>query len=92
MIEQKPAFPIALSIMEFIKELNIILGILDKYLIPTTDVEKKLNQVIETIVRIRHKFRVEKDYKTSDWIRAELAKVGVKLFDAKDKTTWIIEY
>jgi len=92
MIEQKPAFPIALSIMEFIKELNMVLGILDKYLAPTTDVEKKLNQVIETIVRIRHKFRMEKDYKTSDWIRAELAKVGVKLFDAKDKTTWIIEY
>mgnify|MGYP000088292499 CR=1 FL=1 len=92
MIEQKPAFPIALSIMEFIKELNMVLGILDKYLAPTTDVEKKLNQVIETIVRIRHKFRMEKDYKTSDWIRAELAKVGVKLFDAKDKTTWVIEY
>ena len=91
-LEYKPIFPIALLIMEFIKEMNIVLGVLDKHLIPTTDVEKKLNQVIDAIVKIRHKFRMEKDYKTSDWIRSELAKVGVKLFDTKDKTTWVIEY
>lgn len=91
-LRENPSYPIALATLKILEEFNSVLGVLDKYLAPTSEAETKLKQVIEAIVRIRHEFRMKKDYTTSDKIRSELAKVGIKLLDSKEKTTWIIEY
>jgi len=45
---------------------------------------------IETLIAARAKARTQKDWKESDRIRDELARMGVVLKDSKDGTTWEI--
>jgi cysteinyl-tRNA synthetase len=45
---------------------------------------------VEALVRARTLARSKKDFKESDRIRDELAKMGVVLKDSKDGTTWEI--
>jgi cysteinyl-tRNA synthetase len=45
---------------------------------------------IERLVTQRNHARAQKDWKESDRIRDELAKMGVVLKDSKDGTTWEI--
>ncbi len=91
-LEESPFYTLALLVFSVFKEINEVLGVLDKYFYGAEDVEKKLNSIVEAIVTVRHEFRMRKQYEVSDRIREALSKVGVKLFDSKDKTTWIIEY
>lgn len=45
---------------------------------------------VERLIRVRNEARRNEDYKESDRIRDELAKMGVVLKDTKDGTTWEI--
>lgn len=57
--------------------------------------ETKSNKKIEDdlmkmIIDLRLKYRQEKDFKMSDFIRDELMKIGIELKDTKEGTEWTI--
>jgi len=91
-LDSEPSYALALTIYSALKELNEVLGVLDKYFYGAKEVEEKLRRIVEAVVSVRHEFRMKKQYDVSDKIRDALAKVGVKLYDFKDRTTWVIEY
>ncbi len=93
-ISEKPEYTVAAAALRAFKRINVVLGVLDKHLAEApavSDAEKLVEQLIDLVVRIRAKHRAAKDWETADWIRSELAKLGVKLFDQRDKTTWRLE-
>jgi cysteinyl-tRNA synthetase len=59
-------------------------------LIPLTEATKSIEARIEKLIAERNAARKVKDFKESDRIRDELAKMGVVLKDTKDGTTWEI--
>jgi cysteinyl-tRNA synthetase len=65
---------------------NHCMKILGLRVVEPTDTEKK---EIEDLVVIRNKFRTEKKFKDSDFIRRQLIeKYGVELMDHKNRTLW----
>ncbi|MCS7099292.1 MAG: hypothetical protein NZ925_03000, partial [Sulfolobales archaeon] len=52
---------------------------------------EELEDLIKLLVEVRSRLRARKMYEESDWIRAELGKLGIKLADTKEGTTWTIE-
>jgi cysteinyl-tRNA synthetase len=59
-------------------------------LIPLTEATKNIEKKIEALIADRVAARSRKDWKESDRIRDELAKMGVVVKDSKDGTTWEI--
>jgi len=90
-LSNKPKYALLLKAYNMLYEFNQVLGVLDKYFIEASMEADIVNKLIELIVNIRQIHRKRKEYEIADWIRAELAKLNIKLFDYKDKTTWIIE-
>ncbi|MBV9956302.1 MAG: cysteine--tRNA ligase, partial [Pseudolabrys sp.] len=45
---------------------------------------------VENLIAQRNAARAKKDFKESDRLRDELAKMGVAIKDSKDGTTWEI--
>jgi len=89
-IVNHPAQALVLRAYSVLEEFNRVLGVLDDVFQPALR-EDRLEALIRLIVEVRQKHRAARDYETADWIRSELAKLGVRLMDSKDKTTWIIE-
>ena len=52
---------------------------------------KKIDGTINLLIKYRKKARLNNDFETSDLIRDELLKLGVKLNDSKDGTNYIID-
>lgn len=52
---------------------------------------EELEELIKLIVEIRSRLRHKKMYEESDWIRAELSKLGIRLADTKEETKWYFE-
>lgn len=50
-----------------------------------------IDQLVETIIRLRKRARDARDYQTSDIIRDELKKAGILLKDSREGTTWEFE-
>ena len=48
--------------------------------------EKKLNEVLSILVEVRNSSRKNKDFETSDKIRTELNRIGIKLEDNSNET------
>ena len=53
---------------------------------PPTLIKKKLNEVLSILIELRSSSRKNKDFETSDKIRNELNKIGIKLEDNTDET------
>ena len=47
-----------------------------------------LGKTLDILIKIRNKSRANRDFKTSDKIRDELNKIGIKLNDNEDETTY----
>ncbi|MEM1898553.1 MAG: DALR domain-containing protein, partial [Sulfolobales archaeon] len=89
-LEAKPNYASVLKAYILLKEFNEILGVLDDY-IYYSGREELINKLVELLVKVRQKHRELRDYETSDWIRNELMKLGIKLMDYKDRSRWVIE-
>lgn len=48
-------------------------------------------EILDKIIAVRNKARIEKNWAQADFIRDTLAKTGVSLKDSKDGTSWHIE-
>lgn len=47
-----------------------------------------VGKLVELLIEMRNKFRKEKDWETSDYIRDKLKEAGILLEDTKEGTTW----
>ena len=64
--------------------MNDILGLYGS--ISSHSDEKKLNEVLSILVEVRNSSRKNKDFETSDKIRTELNRIGIKLEDNSNET------
>ncbi len=91
-IERYETFELALRAYEILLNFNKVLGVLDKYFEEriTVDIEM-IEKLIELILKVRTELRKRKEYGLSDKIRQELLMLGIKVFDYKDGSKWVIE-
>ncbi|MFA9289821.1 MAG: cysteine--tRNA ligase [Solirubrobacteraceae bacterium] len=52
--------------------------------------DRKLNQVMEVLIDIRNKAKINKDYEIADGIRNQLKNIGIQLMDSNEKTNFTI--
>ncbi|MGC9009070.1 MAG: cysteine--tRNA ligase [Sulfolobales archaeon] len=81
---------IALKALNILEKMDHVLGILparEELKISPEEIEDWIKLIIE----IRKRLRKKRLYEESDWIREELLKRGVKVFDSKEDTLWIKE-
>mgnify|MGYP001203459167 CR=1 FL=1 len=57
----------------------------EKHIISSNEL---LGKTLDILIKIRNKSRVNRDFKTSDKIRDELNKIGIRLNDNEDETTY----
>ena len=88
-IVSNPEYTVILKAFMLLKEFNQVLGVLDRHFAEAFG-EINVSALIDLIVEVRSILRKRKDYELSDWIRDNLQKLGVKLLDDKDKTTWLL--
>jgi len=63
-----------------------LLGLLDEQ--TTTGNDKIIDSLMDTILKIRHEAKQNKDWATADKIRDELANIGIVIKDTKDGAVW----
>lgn len=77
------------KILEFLSSTaQDVLGILNLNSVGNDNGKSLENDLIELLIRLRSKAKIEKNYKLSDEIRDELKKIGVVLQDQKEKTIY----
>lgn len=69
------------KVMEVLKSLNSVLGVMDLEP-PETD------QRIEKLIKRREEARKKKNWDTADRIRLEIKEMGIEVIDTKDGTIW----
>ncbi len=90
-LADRPKRALVMKAYETMWEFNRVLGVLDKHFEERVGKEELIYPLIDLIVKVRQIHRSRKEYEISDWIRAELAKLGIRLMDYKDRTEWVIE-
>ncbi|WP_163467877.1 cysteine--tRNA ligase [Fusobacterium sp. IOR10] len=65
-----------------------VLGVLLKK--DTENLGNLTSELVEFLLEIRRKARAEKNWALSDEIRDRILKMGIKIKDGKDKTTWTL--
>ena len=65
-----------------------VLGLLDQ---AEESSSSKLPELIELLIKLRKKARINKDFATSDQIRDQLAEMGIQLKDSKEGTSFSIQ-
>ena len=85
-IAQKPESAVVIRAYALMEEFNRVLGVLDSMFAGGPPLP--FEQLVELVVEVRRKLRVSKNYELADWIRSEMAKLGIKLYDRGEETTW----
>jgi len=85
-ILEKPEAAVALRALALLEEFNKVLGVLDKFFSRAPPLP--LDQLIELIVEVRKRLRKAREYELADWIREQLLKQGVRLYDRGEETVW----
>ena len=86
-IETRPSYTTVMKAHDLLREFNEVLGVLDEYFQKATP-PLTIDEVIGAVVDVRNRLRKEGRYELADWIRDRLSKVGIKLMDSKEGTTW----
>lgn len=85
-IAERPEAAVALRAYALMEEFNRVLGVLDRLFAEGPPLP--LEQLVELLVEVRRRLRLAKNYELADWIRAEMAKLGIKLYDRGSETFW----
>ncbi len=82
----------AIRAYKLILEFNHVFAVLDDLIQTVSSEQTRLvNELIDLVVKVRQQFRERREYETADWIRNELAKFGIMLYDYPDgRTIWRI--
>ncbi len=88
----KPLYTPLILAYRALREFNEVFAIADDLFAGGVTPESRLvEQLIDLIVRVRAKLRERRDYELADWIRSELATLGIRLLDYGPRTVWRIE-
>lgn len=91
-VEPRENHALAYRAYSVLYNFNRVLGVLDKYFEERVEADVELiEKLVELIIRVRSELRKKRDYELSDRIREELLKLGIKVFDYKDGSKWVIE-
>lgn len=91
-IEPRENYLIAFRAYSILHKFNKVLGVLDRYLEEKITLDLDLvEKLVDVILKIRTELRKRRDYELSDRIRDELLKLGIRVFDYKDGSKWVIE-
>ncbi|MEM2512128.1 MAG: DALR domain-containing protein, partial [Ignisphaera sp.] len=91
-IEPRENVALALRAYSLLYNFNKILGVLDKYFGEKVQVDIDLiEKLVDVVIMIRTELRKRRDYELSDKIREELLKLGIRVFDYKDGSKWVLE-
>jgi len=91
-LESAESFTLALRAYHVLWRINRVLGVLDKHFEAVGPIDLEyLNKLVDLIIRVRSELRQRKMYDLSDKIREELLKLGIKVFDSKDGSRWVLE-
>jgi len=83
---------IPLRALSILREFDEVLGILSNVFSSGDEkLREALFKAIDIVISVRTELRKRRLYDLSDWIRSELAKIGVKVFDYKDRSEWVLE-
>ena len=85
-ILENPEATVVLKAHTLLEEVNRVLGVLDKFFVQAPQLP--VDQLIELIVEVRRRLRAAKEYELADWIRGELLKQGIRLYDKGSETYW----
>lgn len=85
-ILEKPEATLVLRAYTLMKDFNEVLGVLDKHFAETPPLP--FNQLVDIIVETRKKLRQSRNYELADWIREQMLRLGVKLYDKGEETSW----
>lgn len=85
-ILEKPEATVVLRAYALMEYFNEILGVLDKQFAETPPLP--FDQLVDLIVEMRKKLRQSRNYELADWIREQMLKLGVKLYDKGEETRW----
>ncbi|RLG85113.1 MAG: cysteine--tRNA ligase, partial [Thermoprotei archaeon] len=89
-IEPRPSFSTALRALQLLRTFNRVLGVLDRVLAEAPPVEREIvEKLIDLIIRVRTELRKRREYDISDWIRAELGRLGIKVLDYREGSKWV---
>ena len=88
-IVPRESHALALKALQLMEEFNRVFGILDKHLYES-GVLINISELVDLIVEVRSILRKEKRYELTDYIRDRLNRIGIKLYDEKDRTMWRI--
>lgn len=84
----KPEAAAVLRAYTLLEEFNRVLGVLDRLFAEMIPLPAE--RLLELIIEVRRRLRVSKNYELADWIRDQLAKIGVRLYDKGEETSWAI--
>ncbi|MEM2185740.1 MAG: cysteine--tRNA ligase [Thermofilaceae archaeon] len=85
-ILKKPEAATVLRAYALLEEFNRVLGVLDRFFSEAPPLP--IEQLIEVVVEVRKRLRASKHYEMADWIREQLAKIGIRLYDRGEETSW----
>lgn len=91
-IEPRENYILALRAYSILNNFDKVLGVLSKHFEEKVPINLDLiEKLVNVILRIRAELRKRKEYELSDKIRDELLKLGIRVFDYKDESKWVIE-
>lgn len=71
--------------LKTVRELGNVFGILEKESTETSETQREL---IDSVIKLREKFRKKEEYELADEIRSKLKEAGIQLEDEGEETDW----
>lgn len=65
-----------------------VLAVIPENLALEAEAGEQMDQVMQLVIQLRKRFRNNKDYAASDYIRDQLQEIGLQLEDGKEGTSW----
>jgi len=91
-VEPRDNYTLSLRAYTILYNMNKVLGVLDKYFEEKIPVDLDLvEKLVDIVIRVRTELRKKRDYELSDRIREELLKLGIRVYDYKDGSRWVLE-
>lgn len=88
-LQEKPNYTALVLALRAFQDFNAVFAVADDILFGSGgEVEGLIDKLVDLIVDVRRRLRERRDYELADWIRAELAKLGIVLMDQGLKTVW----
>ena len=87
-VMNKPEGAVALRAYSLLEEFNRVIGVLDRVFAEAP--QPSIEQLLEILIEARKRLRSSKNYELADWIREQLAKIGIRLYDKGEETSWVL--